>query len=61
VARSGRARRSSGLAGRRAPPYRAFLDPARDRPRERVYVVAISRALDGKTATSCVLPFTVRR
>jgi glycosidase len=44
-----------------SPPYRAFLDPTRFRNRERVHLVAIVRSLDGTTATSRVVPFTVRR
>jgi glycosidase len=44
-----------------SPPYRAFLDPAKFRNRERVHLVAIARGLDGATAVSRVVPFTVRR
>jgi glycosidase len=44
-----------------SPPYRAFLDPRRYRRGESVYLVAVSRGLDGKTAISPVVPFTVRR
>ena len=58
-------RRPSGrwqrLATDDSPPYRAFLDPARFRRNERVHVVAVVRALDGRTAVSAVSPFAVRR
>jgi glycosidase len=37
-----------------SPPYRAFLAPARFPHRERVYVVAIARSLEGKVAASGV-------
>jgi hypothetical protein len=37
-----------------APPYRAFLDPARYKRKEKVDVVAIERALDGSVAVSRV-------
>jgi hypothetical protein len=42
-----------------SPPYRGFIDPAKFRKRERIQVVAIARSLDGKTAVSAVVPFTV--
>lgn len=42
------------------PPYRAFLDPAKFRRKEKVQLVAVTRALDGSTATSPVVAFTVR-
>jgi hypothetical protein len=42
------------------PPYRAFLDPAKFRRGERVQLVAVVRALDGTTATSKVVAFTVK-
>jgi glycosidase len=51
----------SRLAADDSPPYRAFLDPTKFRNRERVHLVAIRRSLGGATATSRVLPFTVRR
>ena len=43
-----------------SPPYRGFLEPARFKKNERVELVAIARALDGRTATSAVVPFRVR-
>ena len=43
-----------------SPPYRGFLEPAKFRKNERVKLVAIARALDGRTATSAVVPFRVR-
>jgi alpha-amylase len=43
-----------------SPPYRGFLNAAGYRRKERVYVVAIARALDGKTAVSRVIPFRPR-
>ncbi len=43
-----------------SPPYRAFLDPARYRPGERVYAVAVARGLDGSTAVSPVVAITPR-
>jgi hypothetical protein len=49
------------LAADDSPPYRAFLDPRRYRRGERVELGAIARSLDGRTAVSRVLPFTVRR
>jgi glycosidase len=42
------------------PPYRAFLDPAKFRRNEPVQLVAVTRALDGSTAVSSVVGFTVR-
>ena len=60
VRRAG-ATRWQRLAADDSPPYRAFLDPLRYRRNERVHVVAIVRALDGSTAVSPVVPFTVRR
>lgn len=60
VRRAG-ATRWQRLAADDSPPYRAFLDPLRYRRDERVHVVAIVRALDGSTAVSPVVPFTVRR
>jgi glycosidase len=44
-----------------SPPFRGFLDPARFKRNERVKVVAIARGLDGRTASSAVVPFRVRR
>jgi len=57
--------RRSGGAWRRlavddAPPYRAFLDPARFRRDERVELVAVARSLDGRTAVSAPTPFRIR-
>ena len=60
VRRAG-ATRWQRLAADDSPPYRAFIDPLRYRRNERVHVVAIVRALDGSTAVSPVVPFTVRR
>jgi len=40
-------------------PYRAFLDPAKFKKNEKVQLVAVVRSLDGKTAVSGVVPFTV--
>ena len=40
-------------------PYRGFIDPAKFGKHERIRVVAIARSLDGKTAVSAVVPFTV--
>jgi hypothetical protein len=40
-------------------PYRGFIDPAKFPKHERIQVVAIARSLDGKTAVSAVVPFTV--
>ena len=60
VRRAGAARWQR-LAADDSPPYRAFLDPLRYRRNERVHLVAIVRALDGSTAVSPVVPFTVRR
>jgi hypothetical protein len=37
-----------------SPPYRGFLDPARFKRKEKVQVVAIVRAVDGKVAVSKV-------
>lgn len=49
------------LAADDSPPHRAFLDPTKFSRRERVHLVAIARSLDGATAVSRVVPFTVRR
>jgi glycosidase len=56
-----RAGRWSRIAVDDSPPYRAFLDPADFRRRERVHVVAIARSLDGRLAVSAVRPFVPRR
>jgi glycosidase len=48
------------LANDPEPPYRAFLDPARFQHGEKVDLVAVTRALDGRTAASKVLRYTVR-
>jgi alpha-amylase len=42
------------------PPYRGFLDPAKFKRNEKVQLVAVERALDGSTAVSPVVDFTVR-
>ena len=42
-----------------SPPYRGFLDPVKFKHREHVQVVAIARGLDGSTAVSKVVPYTV--
>lgn len=41
------------------PPFRGFIDPAKFRKHEPIQVVAVARSLDGKTAVSAVVPFTV--
>jgi len=43
-----------------SPPFRGFVEPAKFKKNERVKIVAIARALDGRTATSAVVPFRVR-
>jgi hypothetical protein len=48
------------LANDPEPPYRAFLDPARFNDGEKVSLVAVARSLDGRTAASKVLRYTVR-
>jgi glycosidase len=48
------------LANDPEPPYRAFLDPARFKDGEKVSLVAVARSLDGRTAASKVLRYTVR-
>lgn len=60
------ARRAKGkawvrLAADDSPPYRAYLDPKRYFRREKIYLVAVVRALDGTAAVSKVVPYTVRR
>jgi glycosidase len=42
-------------------PYRAFVDPASFRKRERIRLVAVARSLDGKTSLSRIATFTPRR
>jgi glycosidase len=42
-----------------SPPFRGFIDPAKFHRHERIQVVAVARSLDGKTAVSAVVPFTV--
>ena len=42
------------------PPYRAFLDPAKFRRKEKVQLVAVERALDGSTSVSPVGTFAFR-
>ena len=48
-------KRWTRIAADDSPPYRAFLDPAKFRRGERVYLVAIARGLDGRTAARCPL------
>jgi glycosidase len=48
------------LASDPEPPYRAFLDPTRFKDGEKVDLVAVARSLDGRTAASKVLRYTVR-
>jgi hypothetical protein len=43
-----------------SPPYRAFVNALTFKKKERVYVVAISRGLDGTTAVSPVASFIPR-
>jgi hypothetical protein len=43
-----------------SPPYRGFLDPAKYRRKERLLVAAAVRTLDGRVATSKVVPFRIR-
>jgi glycosidase len=56
--------RASGRWARLAiddtPPYRAFLDAAKFKRKEKVKLVAVERVLDGSTATSTLVAFTVR-
>ena len=59
--RRGNAARWTRIAADDSPPYRTFLDPAKFNRRERVYLVAIARGLDGRTAVSTVRPFVPRR
>jgi hypothetical protein len=59
--RRGNTARWTRIAADDSPPYRTFLDPAKFNRRERVYVVAIARSLDGRTAVSAVRSFVPRR
>ena len=59
--RRGNAARWTRIAADDSPPYRTFLDPAKFNRREHVYVVAIARSLDGRTAVSTVRSFVPRR
>jgi hypothetical protein len=43
-----------------SPPYRAFLNGLSFKPKEKVYVVAIARGLDGTTTVSPTVSFTPR-
>ena len=57
-------RRGAGGAWRRlavddSPPYRAFVEPQHYHRGEGLFIVAIARSLDGATAVSKVVPFTV--
>ncbi len=58
-------RRAKGSAWHRlaaddSPPYRAYLDPRRYGRKEKIYLVAVVRVLDGTTAVSKVVPYTIR-
>ena len=59
--RRGKSTRWTRIAADDSPPYRAFLDPANFNRRERVYLVAIARGLDGQTSVSAVRTFVPRR
>jgi hypothetical protein len=59
--RRAKGKRWQRLAADDSPPYRVFLEPRRFRRDEAVHLVAVARALDGSTAVSKVVPFTVRR
>ena len=59
--RRGNTARWTRIAADDSPPYRTFLDPAKFNRRERIYVVAIARSLDGRTAVSAVRSFVPRR
>jgi alpha-amylase len=48
------------LANDPEPPYRAFLDPKQFENGQKVDLVAVARALDGRTAASQVLRYTIR-
>ena len=61
AARRAGAARWTRIAADDSPPYRTFLDPAKFKRREVVYVVAIARGLDGRTAVSAVRSFVPRR
>ena len=59
-------RRAGGRAWQRvsaddSPPYRTFVDPRRYPKGKRVHAVAVTRALDGRTAISRVVTFVGRR
>jgi glycosidase len=58
-------RRASGVWQRldvdTSPPFRGFIDPAKFKRNEHIKVVAIARGLDGRTASSAVVPFRARR
>ena len=58
-------RRAAGdwhrLAVDDSSPYRAYLDPAKYRDKERLYAVAVARGLDGTHSVSSVVSFVVRR
>ena len=56
-ARSGRGSGSTSTPRRRSA---GFIDPAKFKRNERIKVVAIARSLDGRTASSAVVPFRVR-
>jgi hypothetical protein len=60
VRRAGAARWTR-VAADDSPPYRTFLDPAKFNRRERVYLVAVARALDGRTSVSALRSFVPRR
>jgi glycosidase len=59
--RRGNSGRWARIAADDSPPYRTFLDPSKFNRRERVYLVAIARGLDGRTAVSAVRTFVPRR
>jgi glycosidase len=48
------------LAADDSPPFRAFLDRAKFAKKQRVYLVAIARSLDGQTAVSKVVGLVPR-
>ena len=56
-----RAGKWTRIAADDSPPYRTFLDPAKFRRGERVYLVAIVRTLQGRTAVSAVRSYLPRR
>jgi glycosidase len=59
--RRAKSARWTRIAADDSPPYRTFLDPAKLNRREVVYLVAIARSLDGRTAVSAVRSFVPRR